>query len=156
MIHCAARMHDAHGYGLLDTNVLIHRASLETAFLPAESAISAVTLAELSAGPHLVRHEIAVAPYNPYSELARRIEVLQRAETQYEPIPFGAEAARIFGRLTATVLSAGRQPRRRTADLMIAATAVAEGLPLFTTNPKDFNGLENELIVVNVPRPLSP
>lgn len=111
-----------------------------------ETAISAITLAELSAGPQFVDPE-------DRTEFSRRIEILQRAETQYDPLPFDASAARVYGRLCAAVLQAGRRPRRRTADLMIAATAVSEGLPLFTTNPSDFSGLEEELTVVAVSRP---
>ena len=80
--------------------------------------------------------------------------MLQRAENDFDPIPFDAEAARAYGRVTAAVIAAGR--RRRTADLMIAATAIAAGLPLFTTNPGDFAGLAGVLAVVPVPRPQVP
>lgn len=66
-------------------------------------------------------------------------------------MPFDAEAARLFGRLTA-VIAVGRKPRRRIADLMIAATALAEGLPLFTTNPDDFAGLDTLVRIVPVTR----
>jgi hypothetical protein len=64
-------------------------------------------------------------------------ETLQRAESEFEPVPFDVEAARAYGRVAAAVIAAGRKPRRRIADLMIAATAIAEDLPLFTTNPDD-------------------
>src|SRR5690625_4517728 len=109
-------------------------------------AISAVTLAELSSGVHLVRHDAA-------GERAKQLQVLQRVEHEFDPIPFGAEAARAFGRLTAAVRDAGRTPRRRTAGLMIAAVAAAEGLPLYTANPQDLRGLEEMVDVVPVPRP---
>lgn len=56
----------------------------------------------------------------------------------------------------AAVIGAGREPRRRAADLMTAATAIAEGLPLFTTNPDDFKGLDDLLTVVPVTRPAVP
>lgn len=79
--------------------------------------------------------------------------MLQRAENEFDPIPFTAESARIYGRLCAAVISAGRKPRRRVADLMIAAVAVAEDLPLFTTNAEDFRGLDELLTVVPVSRP---
>lgn len=79
--------------------------------------------------------------------------MLQRVEHEFDPIPFGAEAARAFGRLTAAVRDAGRAPRRRIADLMIAAVAAVEGLPLYTTNPQDFRGLEATIELVPVPRP---
>jgi len=62
--------------------------------------------------------------------------------------PFDAEAARIDGRVTAAVIAAGRKPRRRTADVMIAATAIAEDLPLFTTSPADFAGLDALLRII--------
>ena len=79
--------------------------------------------------------------------------MLQRAESEFDPIPFDAEAARIYGRVTAAVIAAGRKPRRRIADLMIASIAIAEGLPLFTTHPDDFAGLEHLLPIVAVTRP---
>lgn len=75
---------------------------------------------------------------------------------EFEPIPFDAEAARIYGRVAAAVIGAGRKPSGRLADLMIASTASAEGLPLFTTNPKDFVGLEALLTIVPVNRPALP
>ena len=144
----------AHDQGLLDTNILILRRWVDVAELPNEMAISAVTLAELSAGPHQVRPNSEQDTYDEHAERARRLDVLQRAEHEFDPIPFGAEAARTYGRVTAAVVSAGRKPRRRIADLMIAATAIAEGLPLFTTNPDDFDGLLGLLTVVPVTRPL--
>jgi predicted nucleic acid-binding protein len=71
-------------------------------------------------------------------------------------VPFDAEAARIYGRVTAAVVAAGRKPHRRTIDLMIAATAIAEGLPLYTTNPADFNGVDTLVRIVPVTRPVVP
>ncbi|MDH6579836.1 type II toxin-antitoxin system VapC family toxin [Kitasatospora sp. MAP5-34] len=139
--------------GLLDTNVMILRKWVDPAELPAQMAISAITLAELSAGPHEVRRNEEQDDYDEYDERARRLDVLQRAESEFDPIPFDAEAARIYGRICAAVIGAGRKPRRRVADLMIAAIAMAEGLPLFTTNPDDFKGLETLLTVVPVTRP---
>lgn len=84
------------------------------------------------------------------------MDVLQRAENEFDPIPFDAEAARIYGRVCAAVVSAGRKPRRRVADLMIASIAIAEDIPLFTTNPDDFMGLDGLLTVVAVTRPKRP
>ena len=112
--------------GLLDTNVLILRRWVDPAELPDEMAISAITLAELSAGPHQVRPDSEQDMYDEHEERARRTEVLQRAESEFDPVPFDAEAARIYGRVTAAVVAAGRKPRRRIADLMIAATAISE------------------------------
>jgi predicted nucleic acid-binding protein len=145
----------AEGYarGLVDTNVLILRRWVSPGDLPAEIAISAITLAELSAGPHEVRTNREQTEYDEHAERARRLDVLQRAENEFDPIPFGAEAARAYGRVTAAVISAGRKPRRRVADLMIASVAIAEDLPLFTTNSADFAGLDGWLTVVPVARP---
>ncbi|WP_405180631.1 type II toxin-antitoxin system VapC family toxin [Nocardia sp. NBC_01377] len=142
--------------GLVDTNIMILRRWVDPAELPDELAITAITLAELSAGPHEVRRGDEQSDYDEHAERARRLDVLQRAEHEFDPIPFDAEAARIYGRVSAAVISAGRKPRRRVADLMIAAIAIAEGLPLFTTNPDDFKGLENLLTVVPVTRPVVP
>jgi len=139
--------------GLADTNILILRAWIDPNELPEELAISAITLAELSAGPHEVRPDDEQGLYFEGSERARRLDILQRAEHEFDPIPFDAEAARAYGRVVAAVVSAGRKPRRRSADLMIAATAIAAGLPLYTTNPDDFVGLRRLLAVVTVTRP---
>jgi predicted nucleic acid-binding protein len=146
----------SHPRGLLDTSIVILRSGIDPAELPAEMAITAITLAELSAGPHQVRSRSDQGDYREHDERARRLDVLQRAESEFDPIPFDAEAARIYGRVTAAVVAAGRKPRRRIADLMIAAIAIAEDLPLFTTNPDDFTGLENLLAVVPVTRPRLP
>jgi predicted nucleic acid-binding protein len=142
--------------GLLDTNIMILRNWIAADELPDEVAISAVTLAELSAGPHEVRPDDEQDAYFEMAERARRLDVLQRAEHEFDPIPFEVEAARAYGRVSAAVLAAGRKPRRRIADLMIAATAIAAGLPLYTTNPDDFSGLDRLLTVVPVTRPVVP
>lgn len=139
--------------GLLDTNIVILRKWIDPEELPAAVAISAITLAELSAGPHEVRRNDEQDDYDEYAERARRLDILQRTENEFDPIPFDAEAARIYGRVCAAVIGAGRKPRRRVADLMIAAIAIAEELPLFTTNPDDYKGLDNLLTVVPVTRP---
>jgi hypothetical protein len=137
---------EVHGrvHGLLDTNTLILRRQIDHAQLPDTMSISAVTLAELSAGPHHT---------DDPPERARRLDVLQRAESEFDPLPFDAEAARAFGRVAAAVLAAGRKPRARTADLMIASVAIANRLPLYTTNPDDFAGLDTLVTVVAVPLP---
>jgi predicted nucleic acid-binding protein len=139
--------------GMLDTSVLILRRWVNPDELPDEMAISAVTLAELSAGPHQVRPDHEQADYDEHAERGRRLNVLQRAEHEFDPIPFGSEAARAYGQVAAAVIGAGRSPRRRTADLMIASTAIAAGLPLYTTNPDDFAGLDDLLVVVPVTCP---
>lgn len=142
--------------GLLDTNIMILRKWIDPTELPAEMAISAITLAELSAGPHEVAPSAEQNRYDEHSERAQRMDVLQRAENEFDPIPFDAEAARAYGRVAAAVIAAGRKPRRRVADLMIAAIAIAEELPLFTTNPGDFSGLDHLLTVMPVTRPNVP
>jgi len=142
--------------GLLDTNILILRGWIDPAELPEEMAISAITLAELSAGPHEVRGNDEQDLYDEHAERARRLEIVQRAESEFDPLPFDAEAARIYGRISAAVIATGRRPRRRIADLMIAATAIAEDLPLFTTNPADFAGLDTLMRIIPVTRPAVP
>jgi predicted nucleic acid-binding protein len=108
--------------------------------LPVELAISAVTLAELAAGPH--------ATDDP-AERARRQDRLQRAEATFEPVPVDAAVARAYGRVYAAVAAAGRKGRgRRALDLLIAATALVAELPLYTRNAADFAGLEDLLEVV--------
>jgi predicted nucleic acid-binding protein len=142
--------------GLLDTSIMILRKWINPAELPDQMAISAVTLAELSAGPHQVRRNDEQSDYDEHAERARRLDVLQRAENEFDPIPFDAEAARIYGRVAAAVITAGRKPGRRLADLMIAAIAIAEDLPLFTTSPDNFAGLDHLLTLVPVTRPDVP
>jgi predicted nucleic acid-binding protein len=138
-----------HPRGLIDTNIVILRDRLTPGALPDEVAISAVTLAELSAGPHAVLGDDPAARI----ERGRRTAILQRTESEFEPMPFDAPAARVYGQLSGAVLANGRTPRRRHADLQIAATAVANGLPLYTTNPDDYAGLDEWLTVAPVPRP---
>lgn len=119
--------------GLVDTSVVIDLDRISAGDLPGEIAIAAVTLAELAAGPHATEDS---------TERARRQDRLQRAEATFDPIPFDAEAARAYGRVYAQVAAAGRKARgRRAVDLLIAATALATELPLFTRNPSDFDGL---------------
>jgi predicted nucleic acid-binding protein len=134
----------AEGHGLLDTNILILRRQIDPAELPAFMSISAITLAELSAGP---QHS------EDARERARRLDVLQRAEAAFDPLPFDAEAARAFGQVAAAVLAAGRKTRGRVSDLMIASVAIANRMPLYTTNPIDFDGLDDLLTVVPVTHP---
>ncbi|MFV0460574.1 MAG: type II toxin-antitoxin system VapC family toxin [Actinomycetales bacterium] len=127
--------------GLLDTSVVIDLERIDPGLLPARVAISAITLAELAAGPSAAKDP---------AERARRQDRLQRAEAAFEPIPFDAQAARAYGRVHAAVVTAGRHPRRRFADLLIAATALGEGLPLVTRNPDDFVGLRDLLDILTV------
>lgn len=127
--------------GLVDTNVLIELVRLDPNDLPDEIVISAVSLAEISAGPHRT---------TDVAERARRTSVLQHVEATFEPLPFDAAAARAFGQVSAAVLAVGRKTRSRLADLMIASVAVSNGLPLYTSNPDDFRGLDVLMTVVPV------
>ena len=127
--------------GLLDTSVVIDLDVIAPTELPDEASVSAITMAELSAGPHATDDPI---------ERARRQDRLQQLESWVEPVPFDGDCARAYGRIYAAVLAAGRQPRRRAADLLIAATALAAGMPLYTRNANDFQGLEQVLTVVAV------
>ncbi len=131
-----------HARGLADTGTVIDLERIEPVRLPAELAISAITLAELTAGPH--------ATADP-EERARRQDRLQRAEATFEVVPFDAASARAYGRVYAAVLAAGRKARgHRVLDLLIAATALGAGLPLYTRNPDDFGGLGNLVEIVAV------
>jgi predicted nucleic acid-binding protein len=132
--------------GLGDTNILIYLERLAVGQLPVELLTSTVSLAELSAGVHSAQDA---------SERALRVIRVQRVEATFSPLPFDVEAARQYGVIAAEVISMGRKPRGRVADLMIAAIAAANRLPLFTTNPAHFHGLESAVTVVPVPVPLS-
>jgi predicted nucleic acid-binding protein len=128
--------------GLLDTSVIIDLENIPATVLPIEIAISSVTLAELAAGPH--------ATDDP-AERSRRQDRLQRTEAAFDPLPFDADSARAYGRIFAAVASAGRKPRgARAVDLLIAATALAAQLPLYTRNPDDFEALDDLIDVVAV------
>ena len=132
-----------HPRGLIDTSVVIDLGQLDPADLPSEIAVSAVTLAELAAGPH--------ATADP-EERARRQDRLQRTEATFESLPVDGAVARAYGRVYAAVAAAGRMSRgRRAFDLLIAATALAGGLPLYTRTPGDVRELEGLLEVVAVP-----
>lgn len=126
--------------GLLDTSVVIDIEVLDPAQLPMEVAVSALTMAELAAGPH--------ATIDP-EERGRRQDRLQRAEATFDPLPFDTDAARAYGRIFSAVMATGRKARgARAVDLLIAATALAAGLPLYTRNGDDFLALDGLVEVV--------
>jgi len=128
--------------GLVDTSVVIDLDHIDAERLPRELAISAITMAELAAGPHSTADA---------GERARRQDRLQRAEANFDPLPFDGDAARAYGRIYAAILVAGRKAGGpRAVDLLIASTAVAANLPLYTRNVDDFRGLEDLLTVVGV------
>ena len=135
-------MAERHPRGLLDTSVVIDLENVEATSLPVELAVSAVTLAELAAGPHATADT---------EERARRQDRLQRAEATFDPLPFDDAAARAYGRTYAAVVAAGRKARgARVIDLFIAATAIAHQLPLYTFNQEDFDRL-GSLVEIVVP-----
>jgi predicted nucleic acid-binding protein len=128
--------------GLLDTSVVIDLDELDPLQLPMSVAVSALTMAELAAGPQ--------ATADP-DERARRQDRLQRAEAVFDPLPFDTNAARAYGRVFASVMAAGRKARgARAVDLLIAATAVAADLPLYTRNSDDFQAVDHLVDVIVV------
>ncbi|MBL1075238.1 type II toxin-antitoxin system VapC family toxin [Nocardia sp. 2] len=127
--------------GLLDTYVLIDIGTIDDALLPIRARISTVTLAELGLG-------IAVAA-TP-AALALRTERLLAIEHSFDALPFCTAAARRFTSMTKLVVAAGRNPKPRRMDLMIAAIASANNLPLFTRNADDFKDLEPLLTMIAV------
>ena len=134
-----------HQRGVIDTSLVIDLGRLDPAALPSEIAVSAVTLAELAAGTHAT---------SDADERARRQDRLQRTEATFESLPVDGAVARAYGRIYAAVAEAGRKARgRRAFDLLIAATALAAELPLYTRNPSDFQELEGLLEIVSVPLP---
>jgi len=135
---------NATGSGILDTTTLILLGRLADASnLPSEPLITAVTLAELSVGPLVTTDE---------RERAARQAHLQQAEVDFDPLPFDADAARAFGQVAASLRRAGRKASARTYDAMIAATALANDLPVHTCNPDDFTAIDG-LEVIAVPHP---
>lgn len=120
--------------GLLDTSTVILLGEVDDpTALPDDCVISAVTLAELAVGPHVT---------DSARERAARQAHLQQAEADFEVLAFDGAAARAFGLVAASLRAAGRKPQARAFDALIAASALAEGLPLFTCNPADFTGIE--------------
>jgi len=128
--------------GVLDTSVVIDLDKLEPTQLPLEIAVSAITMAELAAGPHAT---------NDPDERSRRQDRLQRAEAVFDPLPFDGNAARAYGRIFASVIASGRKARgARAGDLLIAATALAANLPVYTRNSDDFRSLDGLVDVISV------
>jgi tRNA(fMet)-specific endonuclease VapC len=135
-----------HERGVLDTSTVIMLPRLtDAACLPDEPLITAVTLAELSVGPLVASTD---------AERAARQAHVQQAEADFDPLPFDAQSARTFGRVAASLRRAGRKSSARAYDAMIAATAMANNLPVYTCNPDDFAGIDGlEVVPVPVPSP---
>jgi hypothetical protein len=135
------------GRGLLDTStVILLRRITEPSTLPPRPVITTITMAELSVGPLVAATD---------HERAIRQAHVQQAEADFDPLPFDAAAARAFGRVAASLRHAGRKPAARAYDALIAATALANDLPVYTCNPADFTGID-DLKVVPVPIPDEP
>lgn len=132
--------------GLLDTNAVVLLERLDPADLPAEPMITAITLAELSVGPLVAR--------GPAERAARQIR-LQEVENAFDALPFDAAAARSFGQVAAGLRQGGRRVQARAFDALIAATAMASDLPVYTCNARDFEGIDG-LNVVAIPQPDQP
>ena len=136
-----------HERGVLDTSTVILLTRIQDErLLPVEPLITAVTLAELSIGPLVAKTD---------EERAARQSHVQQAESDFDPLPFDVPAARAFGRVALALRRSGRAVKPRAYDVMIAATALANGLPLYTGNPRNFTGID-ELTVVSVPVPGLP
>ena len=132
------------GEGLLDTSTLLLLPRItDPSVLPGFPLISAITLAEISVGPLVTDDE---------AERARRMAQVQQAEADFDPLAFDAAAARAFGQVASSLRRSGRKPAARALDALIAATAIANGLPLYTCDPDDFAGIEG-LDVRLVPHP---
>jgi predicted nucleic acid-binding protein len=129
--------------GILDTSSVIALGDVPVEHLPRQPLITTVTLAELSVGPLVARSDQA---------MATRLQRLQLVEANFEPLSFDAAAARAFGRVSASLRRAGRKIHSRTFDAIIAAIAIANELPLYTCNPRDFDGIDG-LEVMSVPLP---
>lgn len=119
--------------GILDTSVVIDLVHSDPSTLPDRPVITAITLAELSVGPHVARSD---------AERAGRLAHLQQAEADFEPLPFDAAAARAFGLVAASLRAGGRKRQARAYDALIAAIALSRGLPVHTANPDDFAGID--------------
>ncbi|MGH3233428.1 MAG: type II toxin-antitoxin system VapC family toxin [Streptosporangiaceae bacterium] len=130
-----------HEVGVLDTSIIAALRLYDPAELPETFLITAITLGELSYGPH--------ATDDPLKR-AGRVAVLQHVEATFEPLSYDHHAARFYGQICAAVRASGRQPRKRASDLMIAATAASNALPLYTANPDDFHGSEGFVELVGV------
>jgi predicted nucleic acid-binding protein len=130
-----------HAAAVVDTNVIAALRLYDRSEFPDTIYVTAITLGELSYGPHATDDPV---------KRAGRIGVLQHVEATFDPLPYDPAAARLFGQISAAVRAVGREPRKRASDLMIAATAASNQLPLYTANPDDFKGAESFVEVVGV------
>jgi tRNA(fMet)-specific endonuclease VapC len=119
--------------GVLDTSTLVIIDRLDPELLPDEPVITAVTLAELSVGPLVATSD---------AERVARQARLQETEAAFDPLPFDASAARMFGGVATSLRRSGRKTAARATDALIAAIAMAHELPVYTCNPRDFQGID--------------
>jgi predicted nucleic acid-binding protein len=131
----------AHDAAVVDTNVIAALRLYDRSEFPDTIFITAITLGELSYGPHATDDPV---------KRAGRVGILQHVEATFDPLPYDQAAARLYGQIAAAVRAAGRESRKRASDLMIAATAASNQLPLYTANPDDFKGAESFVEVVGV------
>lgn len=131
----------AHQIAVVDTSIIAAIRLYEPSELPDTMLITSVTLGELSCGPHATDDPV---------KRAGRVAVLQHVEATFDPLPYDQGSARLYGQICAAVRASGRQPRKRASDLMIAATAASNNLPLYTANPDDFKGAEGLVEVVTL------
>ncbi len=129
--------------GLLDTSTLIDIEDIPDERLPIVSEICAITVAELMLGVHMAKDP---------ADRSARITKLLTVGANFDPLPFEDRATYACNALVGLMVAIGRNPKPRKNDLMIAATAVANGLPLYTANVDDFKGLESMLEVHEVRR----
>jgi predicted nucleic acid-binding protein len=131
----------AHYAAVVGTNIIAALRLYDRSQFPDTIFITAITLGELSRGPHATDDPV---------KRAGRIGILQHVEATFDPLPYDQAAARLYGQICAAVGAVGREPRKRAPDLMIAATAASNQLPLYTANPDDFKGAEGLVEVVGV------
>jgi predicted nucleic acid-binding protein len=131
-------VHDA---AVVDTSIIAALKLFDPSELPNTILITAVTLGELSFGPHATDDPV---------KRAGRVALLQHVEATFDPLPYDQGAARLYGQICAAVRATGRQPRKRSSDLQIAATAASNQLPLYTANPGDFQDIEGLVEVVGI------
>jgi predicted nucleic acid-binding protein len=130
-----------HAAAVVDTSIIAALKLYDPLELPETILVTAVTLGELSFGPHATDDPV---------KRAGRVAVLQHVEAAFDPLPYDQAAARLYGQICAAARAAGRQPRKRSSDLMIAATAASNQLPLYTANPNDFKGAESLVEVLGL------
>jgi len=130
---------ERHESGVLDTCTYIDLGLLDPAALPQVPELTAITMAEL-------HQEVALA--RDAATRAARTEKLGAAIVDFVPLPFDGEAAARYGTLVALTLAANRDPKPRRMDLMIAAIASSRGLPLYTRNAQDFDGVDDMVTII--------